>query len=53
MLTPYRHHAGRVAGQVVKVPLFPNGSLDAGTAHAITLFKDTEPSFATTASGTP
>ena len=37
-----------VAGQVVKVPLFPRGSLDAASAHAVTIFKDTEPSFATT-----
>ena len=37
-----------VAGQVVKVPLFPSGSLDAAASHAVTIFKDTEPSFATT-----
>ena len=37
-----------VAGQVVKFPLFPSGSLDAAASHAVTIFKDTEPSFATT-----
>ena len=31
------------AGQVVKVPLFPGGSLDAAATHAVTIFKDTEP----------
>eukprot|EP01048_Picozoa_sp_COSAG05_P020112 COSAG05_NODE_3332_length_2146_cov_1.768930_2_plen_385_part_00 len=36
------------AGEVVKVPLFPSGSLDATTAQEVTIFKDTEPSFATT-----
>ena len=37
-----------VAGQVVKVPLFASGSLAAGTAHAVTIFKDTEPQFSGT-----
>lgn len=32
-----------VAGQVVKVPLFPSGSLDAAATHAVTISKDTEP----------
>eukprot|EP01046_Picozoa_sp_COSAG06_P002655 COSAG06_NODE_96_length_24336_cov_75.057845_2_plen_498_part_00 len=32
-----------VAGQAVKVPLFPSGSLDAAATHAVTIFKDTEP----------
>ena len=32
-----------VAGQVVKVPLFPRGSLDAAASHAVTITKDTEP----------
>jgi hypothetical protein len=32
-----------LAGQVVQVPLFPSGSLDAATTHAITISKDTEP----------
>jgi hypothetical protein len=36
------------AGQVVKVPLFPAGSLDAAASHAVTIFKDTEPCFAGT-----
>ena len=35
------------AGQVVQVQLFPSG-LDASAAHSVTIFKDTEPSFATT-----
>jgi hypothetical protein len=37
------------AGQVIKVLLFPRGSLGAAQAHAVSIFKDTEPSFATTA----
>jgi hypothetical protein len=32
-----------VAGQVVKVPLFPSGSLDAAATHTVTISKDTEP----------
>ena len=36
------------AGEIVKIPLFPVGSLDADTAHEITIFKDTEPQFAGT-----
>lgn len=36
------------AGQIVKVPLFPSGTLDSLKTHAVTIFKDTEPSFATT-----
>jgi len=37
-----------VAGQVVKVPLVPSGSLAAGTEHVVTVVKDTEPCFAGT-----
>lgn len=37
-----------VAGQVAKVPLFSPGSLKAGTMHAVTITKDTEPQFAGT-----
>ena len=32
-----------VAGQVVKVPLFPSGSLNSAAIHAVTISKDTEP----------
>ena len=32
-----------VAGEVVKVPLFPSGSLDAAATHAVVIFKDAEP----------
>ena len=32
-----------VAGEVVKVPLFPSGSLDAAATHAVAITKDTEP----------
>ena len=34
------------AGEVVKVPLFPSGSLAAASSHAVSIFKDTEPNFA-------
>eukprot|EP01045_Picozoa_sp_COSAG04_P008973 COSAG04_NODE_509_length_13229_cov_4.567145_8_plen_208_part_01 len=35
-------------GEVVKVPLFASGTLDADATHAVTIVKDTEPQFAGT-----
>jgi len=32
-----------VAGQVIRIPVFPSGSLDAAATHAVAIAKDTEP----------
>ena len=37
-----------VAGQMVKVPIFPPGTLSAEAVHTVTIVKDTEPQFAGT-----
>ena len=36
------------AGEVIKVPLFPTGTLSADTTHVVMIVKDTEPQFAGT-----